>query len=147
MKNIEKFTSIMTAMSTWKLLPEGRPPFDEWLMADADPMTRRASLLMKARNLLTELDRRFSLASLCHTERLALLHAVRAEEIIPTRRYELYPTPDAAQEGFTALCGSFPNCTGCPYYPGDRKAGEWNCKLRWLYDEPTDGEYRKVGAK
>ena len=140
MKNIEKFTSTASALAQWELLPPGKSPFDEWLMATAEPHTRRGELLWKARNLLAEIDRRYPLASFCHTERLALLQAVKAEEATATRRYELYPTPDAAHEGFLKVCRAFPNCEHCPYYAGRKSSGDWNCQLRWLYDEATTAE-------
>ena len=142
MKNAEKYPSSAAALARWKLLPSGRPPFDEWLMADSDPLTRREYMLLVARNLLTELDRRYSLSSLCHTERLALTRAVREESAVPMARYELYPLPDAAHEAYLAMCRRYPNCKGCPY-----NAETWNCQMRWLYDSPPEPEVKEVRAK
>lgn len=142
MKNIEKFTSTASALHAWKLLPEGRLPFHEWLMADSDPCTRRGTLLWKARNLLNEINRLYPPSGFCSSERLALAQVVRAEENTPTKRYELYTTPDAAHEAFHKMCRTFPQCNGCPYQLSG-PTEDWNCQLRWLYDEPTEVEYRK----
>lgn len=142
MKNIEKFTSTTTALHTWKLLPEGRQPFDDWLMAESEPHTRRETLLWKARSLLNEIDRLYPPSGFCSTERLALAQAVKAEERTPTQRHEIYTSPEAAHDAFYEMCRTFPQCNGCPY----RRSGnteDWNCQLRWLYDEATDADYGK----
>lgn len=146
MKNAEKYPSSATALARWKLLPPGRPPFDEWLMADSDPLTRREHMLLAARNLLAEIDRRYSLSSFCHTERLALIRAVREESAVPMARYELYPSPDAAHEAYLAACRCYHNCEGCPYH-ADAKTLDWNCQMRWLYDSPPEPEIKEVKAK
>ena len=144
MKNAEKYPSSATALARWKLLPPGRPPFDEWLVADSDPLTRREHMLLAARNLLTELDRRYPLSSLCHTERLALTRAVREESAVPMARYELYPSPDAAHEAYIRMCRCYCNCKGCPYNTDNVT---WNFQMRWLYDSPPEPEVKEVRAK
>lgn len=103
-------------------------------------------MLLAARSLLTELDRRYSLSSLCHTERLALTRAVREESAVPMARYELYPSPGAAHEAYLAMCHRYHNCKECPYN-ADAKTLAWNCQMRWLYDSPPEPEVKEVRAK
>ena len=142
-KNIARYPSTATALERWKLLPPDRPPFDEWLVAYSGPITRREGLLTAAKNLLDELDRRYPLSGLCHTERLALAQIVRDETDIPMTRYELYPSRHLADEAFRKMCDARPaGCAGCPYKEKDLRK---SCRLGWLYDPPTESEVKEAG--